>query len=277
MTLGLLVGCYDPAPQTEIPCGDNDACPHGQRCIAGLCRTGIPDGLDAPVSDADPGDGASDGSSDAPTDTTMGACAGGDNACLVSCVATDPDCMTTCGDNRCVGNAGELCSSCAADCNTTAAVCGNGQCQAGESPDCFADCGPTPWTWAAEEAQLLALVQNARTSGFACPSMTSVTRPAFTVSAALLPPAREWVWEMSHHNYFGTTAQASCNGRSAAQREADGGFTGYVRSAGYDTVQAAFNAWMASASQCPIVMSTASMAAIAVSFDTRKSFILVLK
>ena len=92
-----------------------------------------------------------------------------------------------------------------------------------------------------------------------------------------MPGAREWVWEMSHHNFFGGTNNASCNGRTPAQRETDGGFNGYVRSAGYDNVQAAFNAWMASATQCPVVMSTATMAAIAVSFDTRKSYILVLK
>ena len=272
VTLALLVGCYDPKPAADIPCGEGDACPRGQTCIAGICRLGLPDGVDAPLSDGmNPTDGTS-------IDTPMGACTGGDNTCLVACVSTDPDCTTTCGDGRCVGNAGELCSNCTADCMTTNVVCGNGQCQAGESPDCFADCGPTPWTWAAEEAQLLALIQNARTTGFACPNMASVTRPAYTISAALLPPAREWVWEMSHHNFFGSgSTNASCNGRTAAQREQEGGFTGYVRSAGPADVQTAFNNWMASATQCPIVMSTSTMANLAVSYDTRRSYILVLK
>lgn len=271
MTLALLVGCYDPNPPADIPCGDGEACPRGQRCVAGLCRVGAPDEIDATLADgADPGDGPSN-------DTPVGACAGGDNTCLVSCVATDPDCTTTCGDGRCVGNAGELCSSCMADCATTNPVCGNGACDPGESPDCFADCGPTPWTWAAEEQQLMALIQNARTQGFACPSATSVTRPAFTWSSALLPPAREWVWEMSHHNYFGGTNNTSCNGRTTTQREQAGGFTGYVRSSGPADVQTAFNNWMTSATQCPIVMGTATMAALAVSYDTRRSYILVLK
>jgi hypothetical protein len=246
-------------------------------CIAGLCRTDLPPGVDAPLSDGDPIDAASDAPGDAAADAPMGACAGGDNKCLVSCVGMDPDCMTTCGDGRCVGNAGELCPMCAADCATTMPVCGNGQCQAGESPDCFADCGPAPWTWAAEEQQLMTLVQNARTNGFACPGMASVTRPAYTVLPALLPAAREWVWEMSHHNYFGGTNQESCNGRTIMQRQQQGGFTGYVRSAGYATVQDAFNNWMSSTNLCPIVMSTATRAAIAVSFDTRKAYLLVLE
>lgn len=273
MTLGLLVGCYDPDPPANIPCGDGDACPRGQMCVAGICRTEPPDGVDAPLADGAPSDAASDAAPDA----QASACAGGDGTCLVACVATDPDCTTTCGDGRCVGNAGELCSACTADCATTSVVCGNGQCQAGESPDCFADCGPTPWTWAAEEQQLLALVQNARTGGYACPSTTSVTRPAFTVLSALVPPAREWVWEMSHHNYFGGASQESCNGRTIAQRQQQGGFSGYVRSAGYATVQEAFNNWMSSPTLCPIVMGTATRAAIAVSFDTRKAYLLVLE
>ena len=274
MTLTLLVGCYDPNPPANIPCGEGDACPRGQMCIAGVCRADLPDGVDAPLADGDP----IDSSSDASTDAAMGACAGGDNTCLVACVSTDPDCMTTCGDGRCVGNAGELCSNCTADCMTANVVCGNGECQAGESPSCFGDCGPTPWTWAAEEAQLLMLIQNARTNGFACPGMASVTRPAYTIAPALLPPAREWVWEMSHHNFFGGGANpTSCNGRTAAQREQQGGFNGYVRSAGPVDVQTAFNNWMSSNTQCPIVMSTATMANLAVSYDTRPSYILVLK
>ena len=276
MTLGLLVGCYDPNPPANIPCGEGDVCPRGQMCIAGVCRAELPDGVDAPLADGDPGDASSDASSDAPTDASMNACAGGDNTCLVSCVGSDPDCMTTCGDNRCVGNAGELCGNCMADCATTSVVCGNAQCQPGESPSCFADCGPMPWTWAAEEQQLLTLVQNARTNGTTCPGGSMVTRPAFTVSAAMLPAAREWVWEMSHHNYFGGANNEACNGRTSAQRQQQGGFGGYVRSAGYATVQDAFNSWITSSTLCPIVMGTSTNAAIAVSFDTRKAYLLVI-
>ena len=268
--LALSSGCYDPSPQYDIPCGENDACPRGQSCVAGICRGTItPDEVDAALDDS--------AMIDAP-DSGTSTCAGGDSACLVACVATDPDCITTCGDGTCVGNAGELCSTCAADCNSTAVVCGNGQCQAGESPDCYADCGPVPWTWAAEEQQLIALVQNARTGGFTCPGGSAVTRPAYQIAAGLLPPAREWVWEMSHHDFFGAGANnASCNGRSSAQRQTDGGFNGYVRSRGYADVQAVFNAWMSSTTQCPIVMSAAPMAAIAVSYDTTRSYLLVLK
>ncbi len=272
--LVLSSGCYNPSPQYDIPCGDGEVCPRGQTCVAGICRGTItPEDVDAALDD---GSLATD-ATDAPDSGGGDVCAGGDNKCLVSCLATDPDCTTTCGDGKCVGNAGELCSSCAADCNSTALVCGNGQCQPGESPDCFADCGPTPWTWTAEEQQLMTLVNNARTGGFTCPGGTAVTRPAYQINAAILPGAREWVWEMSHHNYFGGNGNASCNGRTTAQREADGGFTGYVRSAGYASVQVAFDNWMNSTTLCPTVMSMAQTANVAVSFDTRKSYLLVLK
>jgi len=268
--LGLLAGCYDPTPKADLPCGDNDVCPRGQTCVAGTCRAELPDGVDAPLADGDP--------ADAPmTDSPPDACPGGDNTCTAACVGMDPDCITTCGDNRCVGNAGELCGACMADCATTAVVCGNAQCQTGESAtSCFADCGPSPWTWTPEEQQLLTLVQNARTNGFTCPGGSMVTRPAFTVSAAMLPAAREWVWEMSHHNYFGGSNAEACNGRTAAQRQQQGGFSGYVRSAGYASVQDAFDNWMASTTLCPIVMGSATTAAIAVSFDTRKAYLLVI-
>lgn len=270
VVLVLLAGCYDPSPQFDIPCGEGDACPRGQTCVAGFCRGSAMGEVDAPaLDDAQLPD-------DAPDSGGGNVCSGGDSVCLVSCVATDPDCVTTCGDGKCVGNAGELCSMCAADCMTTAVVCGNGQCQPGESPNCFADCGPMPWTWAAEEQQLMTLVNNARTAGFTCPGGMAVTRPVYQISASLQAPAHEWVWEMSHHDYFGTNG-AGCSGRTAAQRAMDGGYNGYVRSRGYADVQAAFNAWMASTTQCPIVMSTSQMAYIAVSYDTARSYILLLK
>jgi uncharacterized protein YkwD len=240
----------------------------------------VGDGTDV---DADPNqlDATDDGSLiDATTDAAIDAtltCAGNDNVCLVACVATDPDCVTTCGDNRCVGNAGELCTTCAADCVSTAAVCGNAQCQTGESPDCYADCGPVPWTWSAEEQQLITLINNARTTGFACPGAGSVTRPAYTIDPTMQAGAREWAWEMSHHDYFGTTADG-CNGRTYAQRKLDGNFTGYTRSRGYPTVQDAFDNWMTSASQCPIVMSaTATKMNASVAFDTAKSYVMLLR
>ena len=49
-------GCYDPTPPAGVPCGDNDVCPAGQTCIAGICEGSmdadvVPDALstDAPL------------------------------------------------------------------------------------------------------------------------------------------------------------------------------------------------------------------------------------
>jgi hypothetical protein len=269
--LAVVAGCYDPTPHGGIACGEHEACPRGQRCVDGVCDGTVSE-IDAPLDDV-PVDIAGDVQI---IDGPIGACAGGDNKCLVSCVGMDPDCTTTCGDGKCVGNAGEFCGNCAMDCATTNVVCGNGQCQAGESPDCYADCGPAPWTWSAEEMQLTALVQNARTSGFTCPGGSAVTRPAYQIVAGLQPAAREWVWEMSHQSFFGMN-NVSCNGRTLSQREMDGGFGGYVRSTGYATVQDAFNSWMSSTSLCPIVMSTATQASVAVALDATKAYIMVIK
>lgn len=270
-----LVGCYSPNIRAGAPCGEGEACPTEQTCRAGFCRADDGSDVDAPATDDSSIDSAlNDGPG---IDAPPGSCAGNDNTCLVACVATDPDCVTTCGDNRCVGNAGELCGNCTADCATTSTVCGNAECEPGESPDCFADCGPVPWTWATEEQQLITLINNARTNGFACPGAALVTRPAYTIDPAMKPGAREWIWEMSHHDYFGNNGDG-CSGRTAAQRKIDGNFTGYTRSRGYATVQIAFDTWMASATSCPIVMSpNATQMNVAVSFDTAKSYLMMMR
>jgi len=52
----------------------------------------------------------------------------------------DPN-KPTCGDGKC--DAGETPDTCAADCKKTGPVCGNGACEAGETPQtCAADCKP---------------------------------------------------------------------------------------------------------------------------------------
>lgn len=197
--------------------------------------------------------------------------------CLVACVASDPDCMTTCGDGRCVGNAGELCGNCAADCATTDPVCGNAACEPGEAPDCIADCGPTPWTWASDEAALLDLINDARTSGVACPDGTAAARPALTMNPSMLPAAREWAWEIAHHDVF-LTGGAACNGRSYAERRAMGGFNGYVSNRNGGSVQAVFDSWMANESVCDVLMSTSpTEVAIAVAVDVQRGYLVLLK
>lgn len=197
--------------------------------------------------------------------------------CLVSCVASDPDCATTCGDGRCVGNAGELCGNCATDCATTDPVCGNAACEPGEAPDCFADCGPTPWTWTAEETALLGFLNNARASGFECPGGTMEPVPPLTLDTSMLPTGREWAWEIAHHEFF-TNGGAACNGRSYSQRRLQGGFNGYVSNRNASTVQAVYDSWMANSEVCDLLMSTLpTKAAVAVAVDAQRSYILLLK
>ena len=35
--LAAAAGCYNPSPPSGVPCGDNDVCPSGQLCVAGIC------------------------------------------------------------------------------------------------------------------------------------------------------------------------------------------------------------------------------------------------
>lgn len=142
-------------------------------------------------------------------------CAGGDGICRVSCLALgDPDCSTTCGDAVCVGNAGEHCGICT-ECNTRSVVCGNGQCDPGEDSDiCGMDCGPTPWTWTAEEAELVSIANMTRTNGYDCGGGI-VIRPALTRLSNLDAGAREWAWE---NTYQALAAGDSCNGRTFLDR-----------------------------------------------------------
>ena len=71
MFLGLVVGCYAPAPAEELPCGEGDTCPAGQRCdVDGRCRSvtldaGADAEIDAPVTDLD-GDGVLNESDNCP-------------------------------------------------------------------------------------------------------------------------------------------------------------------------------------------------------------------
>jgi hypothetical protein len=63
--LGLLA-CYDPHPHPGAPCSDQEPCPHGQSCIASMCRTSEivdaqSDTTDGPIAAADrDGDGVPD-------------------------------------------------------------------------------------------------------------------------------------------------------------------------------------------------------------------------
>ena len=205
------------------------------------------------------------------------ACVPGDDTCPFGCVGTDPDCATSCGDGRCIGNAGELCSTCAADCATIEPVCGNGACDPGEPEDgCIADCGPATWPWLADEEQLVALIDQTRTAGFMCTTMP-MTQPALALDPTLEPGAREWAWELAHHRYF-DAAGSACNGRTVADREAAGGFTGYVTASGYTAAQDALTAWLADPTQCEILMSPVpTQVFVAIARDATTGFVVVLR
>ncbi|MEJ7599339.1 MAG: hypothetical protein WKG01_15640 [Kofleriaceae bacterium] len=259
-----LVGCYDPIAPANAPCPDGE-CPTGQRCVAGSCR--LEAETDAPIVDGARG-------SDAPA----GSCMGGDGECLVACVDVDPDCVTTCGDSRCVGSAGELCGACAADCATRTAVCGNGACDPGEAPDCYADCGPAPWLWASEEQDVIARVNAKRVGGVRCPgSDKQVTAPALVAEPSLVPATHEWAWEIAHQNVL-VSGGGACNGRTNADRQVPVDFDAYVQSRGYATVAIAVEAWFASMTICPsLVSTTRTKIAAGVAFDVAKGYVVVLE
>jgi len=70
-----LAGCYSPNPAQGVPCTNNEPCPEGQTCTAGVCG-GIepatdgpirPDGPDASTVDDFDGDGLVDASDNCPT------------------------------------------------------------------------------------------------------------------------------------------------------------------------------------------------------------------
>ena len=202
------------------------------------------------------GDASTDAAPDGPDASTV--CAGGDGVCRESCLASDPDCATTCGDGRCVGNAGELCANCAADCATTSPVSGNGACDPGEDSDiCFADCGPTPWPWTSDEAALLAAVNSARTAGVMCPGTGAPTTapPALTELVTLQPNVRERAWEIAFQGFIAPDGHA-CNGRTLAQLLGGDGARAELGVQNAVTASAAVQAWATDGNLCPLLVST---------------------
>jgi hypothetical protein len=222
--------------------------------IAGCGRLGFEDGASQATTDARPDRDASDPDGGSTTDAAPATCVSSDNQCLVACVGQDTDCETTCGDGRCVGNSGEEhCGTCPSDCNTQAVVCGNGECEPGETPDCYADCGPSPWQWDAEENVLLMRVNAARTSGFNCPGPPTTVELPLQISTTMRPGTREWAWDLAHNL---STGSASCNGRSMPQRvmAAGGGVVWYAYNPGL-TPEAAIDFFLADGSACQSIMN----------------------
>lgn len=197
-------------------------------------------------------------------------------ALLVGCGRIDFDPLARCGDGICEGAAGEVCTACAADCATLAAVCGNGWCDAQEDgARCPTDCGPMPWQWTAEEANLLAMINTARTGGTTCPGGSFTTAPALTLDGALEASARGWAWPRA----AGQWAQGSgvtCNGRTTQEL-----FTGpqpryELTLTGTGTVQGSFDQWIADSTSCSWLMSSVTVAGVAVATDQVDAFVVLL-
>jgi hypothetical protein len=197
-----------------------------------------------------------------------------DGFCPPSCGAADPDCQTTCGDTQCVGNAGETCQSCASDCKTTANVCGNGACGAGEDgTTCFFDCGPVPWTWADDEAALVLAINNARTMGTSCSGGAVTTAPPLALDPVLHAAARDLAWEAAHLQLVGIDR---CNGQSIVNYAVSAGANGFHIATSAATTQARLDNLLQGS--CTSVMATNHTAAgIGIAVDQETPFVLLLR
>jgi len=161
-----------------------------------------------------------------------------------------------CGDDVCDGNAGETCTACA-ECDTRAAVCGNGECQSGESSDsCEADCGPNSWPaeWASFEEEVRELINRHRAAGTDCPGGARSPVGPLANSAALRSASRLHSWDESRSDYF---AHDSCNGRSPWDRAEAAGTSAFAETigGGYRTAEAVVQGWLDSSGHCDIIMN----------------------
>jgi uncharacterized protein YkwD len=163
-----------------------------------------------------------------------------------------------CGDTICSGLAGETCTSCPMDCDTRDVVCGNGECQPGEtSASCFSDCGPEPWPElsAMWEEEALMLINAERAAGTDCASGPKDPVPPLVMDPALQVAARLHSFDMSWADYH---SHESCNGRHFTERAAaQGTFTFAENIAwGFGTAPVIVGAWMGSlAGHCDAIMN----------------------
>jgi hypothetical protein len=196
---------------------------------------------------------------------------------VFGCAGIDPDCTTTCGDGVCIGNAGELCSTCTADCMTTAPVCGNGTCDPGEAAAaCVADCGPMPWPWTQEEADLLVQVNAMRTAGFMCPGGMRPAQPAWT-PGPWLDDARDWVWEYAHHDFMLPTLD-TCRGVTRSQLSMAGNNYSVLFAGNAVFVADAINVWQNDGSFCDAIMNPMwTQAVVAAGHDVKHGYFMIFR
>lgn len=190
--------------------------------------------------------------------------------------APDAYVPVVCGDGVCAGNAGELCNNCAADCATLAQVCGNGACEAGEQPSCYADCGPVPWPWSSDATAMLAALNQARTNGRVCPGGTvTLTGPALVYDPTLEPTAREWAWEAAHEDWQPANG---CNGRTSEDRLALVGATSGWKTFAAASPADAIEMLLAYSFACPELMrATNTQFAGAAAYDVIVSHSIMLR
>jgi hypothetical protein len=187
-----------------------------------------------------------------------------DGCCPPGCAGNDPDCATVCGDSVCVGNAGETCETCP-ECNTQSVVCGNEQCQLGETDGaCVRDCGPSPWpsAWITEASLLATAVNTHRTQGTDCPAMPEPMLPALTMDAAATLVAQWGAWSAANRS----TLTMTCNGHTLADLNAVAGINAggavYCFGGGGGTAQMAADGYMTTASLCDAVIMRSDAIAI---------------
>jgi uncharacterized protein YkwD len=239
--------CPAPEPPPEPTCGDG-TCDADEDC--GTCEA---DCGACPAPEPPPEPTCGDGTCDSDEDCTT--CEADCGACPAP--EPPPSEEPVCGDAVCDGLSGEMCTTCP-ECNTTDAVCGNGECEASESAStCRPDCGDEPWpnSWAQWEDEVVAIINQHRAAGTDCPSGAKNPVGPVTMDPALQLAARLHSWDQSHSGYFSHT---SCNGRSPWARAADAGTSAYseVIGWGYSSPDAIVNGWLSStAGHCDALMN----------------------
>ena len=155
----------------------------------------------------------------------------------------------------------QTCENCPADCATTTAVCGNGECEAGEETTCFNDCGPDPWTWLADEQAMLTEANNARVNGIPCPGHGVAAHRASRSRSTIRSRrrTREWAWEIRPRRLLHVGDAQACNGRTFAQRSAQGGYITALSAFGFASGTAAAQFFETDMASCPTLMDTRAL------------------
>ncbi len=226
----------------------------------------------------DGGPGDPDGPSDSITfDTTPAPCIDGDGVCDATCVGMDSDCVAVCGDGMCVGNAGETCGACAADCAVLAPVCGNGHCDSNEdSVNCETDCGPAIWPWDQFAADAVTMFNAVRTAGYTCPGGSLVTASAFVTVADPTDTANHVAWEIAHQQYL--VGNNECNGTAFNADRTAAGFGYLIFEMNSQTAAELVSDILSSSSLCPKIMQPSyTQVVIGAAFDLSTGWAILLK